>query len=320
MTKSELMNEILHCSPVHRVVNNEQFRIRCPICGDSKKNPNDCHCYIKCSNDITEPILYNCFLCNSSGRVNKWFMEKLEADTRIIDEVQEKRYNHIQTIQNGDSKLMTGNVNMNSRQVKYITKRLGSGFTEEDYARFKIVWTFDPIYRHVNDRKIRNTLPNNHNSISFLSDDKTAVFTRSFNEEGHRWRKIRLSNSDHHSYYFIQTTIDLFTKDDIVVNIAEGVFDILSVYKNFNDGPKSIFMAALGSDYIGALDYVIMKGFIGSNVIIKIYIDNGINESTLYERLAQYKWLFKAIFTYKNMREKDVGVNRDMIKLEEKRV
>lgn len=321
-TKNELLDELLRCSPVHKKINNYQYRIRCPICGDSKKDPMDSHCYIKCSYDPNEPILYNCFLCNSNGRVGKWFLDKLGASKRIVDGVASQRYNKIPSIRNTNLDILTGEPKMDSPQIKYIEDRLGKGFTYEDYDKFKIVWDMNKIREYIVDQKILNTLPNNKDSISFISNDKTVMLSRTFlsSEKDHQWRKIRIISGDHYSYYVIKTTLDLFTKDSIYVNIAEGIFDILSVYKNFNDGQNSVFIAALGSDYMSALEFVINKGFVGSNIVVKIYIDAGINESQLIQRLKKYKWMFNSVYVYKNIIGKDVGEKLERIKLQEKRI
>ena len=55
-----------------------RYRIRCPICGDSQKDFKDSHCYIKCSDDPNEPLLYKCFLCNAKGMVNEDFLKMLQ--------------------------------------------------------------------------------------------------------------------------------------------------------------------------------------------------------------------------------------------------
>lgn len=321
-TKNELLEEILRCSPVHRKINAEQYRIRCPICGDSKKDPNDSHCYLKCSYDPNEPILYNCFLCNSSGRVSKWFLDKLGANKKVIESVSNQHYNRLSSIKDTNVEIITGDPRLNSPQTNYIQDRLGSGFTYEDYDRFKIVWNMKNISKYIRDERILNTLPNNKDSISFISDDKTVMMTRTFksSENDHQWRKIRILPGEHYSYYLIKSTLDLFTKETLVLNIAEGIFDIISVYRNYNDGPNSIYLAALGSDYISALDFAIMKGIIGSNVLVKIYIDQGINEKLLFESLKKYKWMFDSIYVYKNIIGKDVGVRLEDIKLQEKRI
>jgi hypothetical protein len=81
-----------------------------------------------------------------------------------------------------------------------------------------------------------------------------------------------------------------------------------------------VFIAALGSDYIPALEYMIGKGIIGSNVSVCIYIDKGIDIDELSKGLETYKWLFRNITLYWNTIGKDVGVSIEKINLAHKRV
>ena len=298
-----------------------RFSIRCPICGDSNEHPDHTHCYIKCGYDPNEPLLYKCFLCNSKGKVDKWFLKQLGiTDKSILDLVSDVKYNKIGSIKQSDPGILTGDVNLNSKQVEYIESRLGKGLTAEDYDKFKIVWDLNNIYDLVSN-KVKNTLPNNTDSISFLSDDKSTLIIRTMKENSsERWRKVRLNNSDNRIFYTIKSMVNLFSQDKIYVNIAEGIFDVLSIYKNFNTGNDSAYIATLWIDNIGAMDYAMMKGFVGSNVIVKIYIDSNINYKDLIRKLKQHKWKFGSIFVYKNIIGKDIGVNIKDIKLAEFKV
>ena len=321
--KKAALNEIQKVVPVFRNVNGVEYRIRCPICGDTQKDPNDSHCYIKCSNDPSEPMLWHCFLCNNKGMVNKYFMSKLGVPQNVINKVELHRYyNRIPLLQETNIDIITGKPVMESPQVRFIEARLGKGLTEDDYDRFKIVWDMNELCKYITSQRVRNGLPCNIDSISFLSDNKSMVMSRTFDmgSKESQWRKITIVKSDQRSFYTIKTQLDLFTRDPIVVNIAEGIFDILSVYKNFREAENEVYIAALGSDYISALDYMIAKGFIGHNVLVKIYIDDGINEQSLIRGLKRYKWIFKSISIFKNMKSKDVGVPIDQIKLVERRV
>lgn len=312
--KMRIMSEIEKNVDIFRKESKSEFRIRCPICGDSEKNPTDSHCYLKCSIDPNEPILYNCFLCNSCGKVDSKFLNLLHIKSELSNELDNQRYNKITSIKNVDIDIMTGSPIMGSKQTSYIEYRLGTGFNVNDYDRFKIIWNMSSIYNYIPDIRIRNTLPNINDSICFLSDDKSMLLIRSFTNDG-RWKKVKLFPSENRSFYTIKSTFNLFTKDDIIVNIAEGVFDILSIYKNFNDGENSTYVAVLGSDYMNGVDYAISKGLFGFNVVLKIYIDNDISESKLKYQLKKYKWIFKKIYIYKNIKSKDVGVKIKDIKL-----
>lgn len=318
--KQQILDEIQNNSSIFKKVSSVQYRIRCPICGDSKSNSRDSHCYIKCDfNNPNEPLLFNCFKCNKGGIINSNFLSKLNIKSELFKNIDNQRFNKIGYIKSMDINLITGSPIMDSPQVRYIINRLGPGFTFNDYDKFKIVWNLDSIYPYISNKRIRNTMPSNHDSITFLSDDKSTIITRSFSDE-ERWRKLTFINSDNKSFYVIKTTIDLFSNDDIIINIAEGPLDVISIYKNFNDGSNSVYIATLGSDYISGIEYCILKGFIGKNIIIKIYIDSDIKENLLKNRLRKFKWLFKNIYMYKNIKSKDVGVNIKDIELIEQRI
>lgn len=312
-TKRTVLDAIKNSVDLFKRKSPVQYVIRCPICGDSQSDPNDAHCYIKCSNDPDEPLLYNCFRCGEGDKVNKWFLTKLGIDSSISDRVENQRYNRVMSVKKADVNIITGTPIMGSPQMKYIEHRLGPGFTIDDYDRFKIIWNLDNVYPYISDPRIRNTLPSNHSSIYLLSDNRSMLLVRSFEKDA-VWRKINLFNSDTKAVYVIKSTVDLFTEDVITINIAEGVFDILSVYKNFNTD-NSIFIANLGINYISGVDYAIAKGFMGSNVIVKLYLDSNVDVDKLKYRIKKYKWLFKKIHMYVNIRYKDVGVRREQIEL-----
>lgn len=313
--KHQILSEIERNVDVFRKVNNIQYRIRCPICGDSQKNPKDAHCYIKCSDDPAEPLLYNCFKCNSGGIVDEEFLSKLGINKSLSSQLSKQRYSKIGTIKKMNIDIVTGNPILNSPQTRYIENRLGQGFNYDDYERFKIIWNMNEIRKHISDQRILNTLPSMNDSISFISDDRSCILIRSFYDDESRWRKVKILNTNSKSFYTIKSTLDLFTSEMITVNIAEGIMDILSIYKNFNDGINSVYIAALGSDYISALDYMMMKGFVGENIVVKIYVDSDIDVKSLKYRLKKYKWLFDKIIIMENIRFKDVGVTIDKIKL-----
>lgn len=319
-TKFKILDEIRNNVDIFKPAGQYEYRIRCPFCGDSQKDLTDTHCYIKCSNDPNEPLLYRCFLgnCNAKGKVDKYFFKKLGIRSKIIDNIPIQRCNKIGQIKKESVNVITGSPIVPSPQTKYIEDRLGNGFSIGDYDKFKIIWDMRTLYPYISNERIRNTLPSNHDSISFLSDNKSMILTRRFSDSGRRWDNTNIINNDGKSFYTIKATFDLFTSDSIIVNIAEGIFDILSVYKNFNDGENSVYIGLIGSDYEGGVEYAIAKGIIGSNVTIKIYLDNDIDVYNIKDRLRRYKWLFNRIILYINTLSKDVGVKLDRIKLIER--
>lgn len=298
----------------------QEYRIRCPICGDSPKSPRAAHCYIKCSYDPNEPLLYICFRCNSSGIVGKSFLEKLGIDQRLISKVTNVRYNRLQSAKSADVNILTGEPILGSPQIQYIESRLGTGLTVDDYDRFKIVWNMDSVVPYITDKRTLNTLPSNRDSITFLSDNKALLLTRTFDPGNHQWRKISMFPNGGKAFYVIKSTLNLFTREPVTVNIVEGVFDALSAYKNFNDGENSVFIATLGSDYASAVGYIIAKGIFGSNVTLKVFIDGDVDDKQVKWQLKKYRWIFNHIYMYRNILEKDIGVPIDRIRLSESKI
>lgn len=322
-TKQMIINEIERKVDVFHKVSPIQYRIRCPICGDSQKDFKDSHCYIKCSFDPTEPLLYICFKCNAHGAVGKSFLKKLHMSNDVINLVGNQRYNRIGSYKRASVDIITGTPVLDSPQTEYIYERLGIHFTADDLDRFKIIWDMSNVYPYITEKRIRNTMPNNRDSISFLSDDKSTMLTRFFNDEMGRWRKIKLFQNDSKSFYTIKTVFDLFkvSEDGMPfisnVYIAEGIMDILSIY-NYVGGSQSInnaFIATLGSDYIAGVDYAIAKGIMGKTVDLHVFIDNDIDEDSLRWNLSRYKWLFREITICRNMKFKDMGTTINNIKV-----
>lgn len=303
-------------------VSDIRYRIRCPFCGDSQNDYRKAHMYLLSDANPNTPILYYCFKgnCGAKGKVDKEFLDRLKIKVDGIEEFTNKRYNKISNIQKAKIDLITGEPILNSLQTKYIEDRLGKGFTKDDYRRFKIVWNMDVIIPYITDQRVLHTLPSNQRSISFLSEDKSTLLSRFFVEdEYNRWKKSKIYPSENRSFYTIQSEIDLFTQDEIIINIAEGIFDVLSVYKNFGS-PQGIYIACLGADYESGIQFGIHKGLIGKNIIVRIYIDNAIDEKLLKKRVRRYRWLFRSITIIRNIKAKDFGIPIEQIECVEYRV
>lgn len=314
-TKQKIIDGIEKCVEVFIKVSQTLYRIRCPFCGDSQKNTKSAHMYLKCSLDITEPILYYCHRagCNAKGKLNNEFISRINLKIDGID-LDNQIYNRIKSVTNTSLDIITGEVVMNSLQVDYITKRLGPGFTKEDFEKFKIVWDMDNIRKFLTNSKVANSLPNNHNSVSFMSENQMAMLTRFTSETG-SWIKTKMTSLEERSFYTIKSTIDIFS-GDIIINIAEGIMDVLSLYKMFHKPDVSdVYLATLGSDYEAGLKHLIAKGFVGSDIRVNFFIDSDINERDLKWQLKKYKWIIPHMSIWKNIKSHDFGITADQIKL-----
>jgi hypothetical protein len=310
-----ILSDIAKHAPVFLSAGGCEYRIRCPFCGDSQTDPNDAHCYIKCSDDPNEPMLYYCFKCNAKGRVTPKFLTMLGVDKSLVGQFANQRYYKLNTYHEPTVDIVERTPVMDSPQVRYIEERLGK-FEASDYERFKILWNINDVIPYIMIKQSLNTLPSNKSSVSFISDDKSALLIRSFDPQYGRWRKLSMFPTGRRTFYTVKAQVNLLSMDQIIIHIAEGVFDVLSAYRNFSEEHcQHVYIAALGSDYAKALEHFIAKGIFGSNCSVRIYYDADIDVEKLKKKMRQYKWLYHDICLYKNILSKDIGVPADQIRL-----
>ena len=313
-TKKKVMTELENKAVNFSSVGGSQYRIRCPVCGDSNKRDTAAHCYIKCDYDNPgEPILYNCFRCNAHGMVNNKFLEGLGIDPIIKND--HAHYNVFYQKAN-DIEMNLGEVDLKSPQALYINHRLKTHFDKEDFQRFRIVWSVESLKKSLWDQQVIKRIPTNYEAISFISEDHSTILSRFFDEKIGRWMKMSFNRSKpHKSIYNIHTTIDLFNMDkQITVYIAEGILDAISLYGMYG-AENNVYIAVLGSNYIDGMDYLMRRGILGHNVDVVVVADNDIHLPSLKQRLKAYKWMYNSISVCVNVMEKDVGVPVDQIKL-----
>lgn len=307
MNKFQILKEIENSVGVFYPAGIDEYRIRCPFCGDSQKNLKSAHMYLKCSRDESEPIVFHCFKCNKGGKLSNDFLKLLNIKETIkeVNIVNNKFYNF------KTHKIDLSNVIVPS-SINYIKYRLGDGLSKEDYLNFRII-SLENLKEVFKNKRIVHTLPTDSDVISFITEDNSTLIMRSLFDNNYRWRKIELFN-DGVPVYTIKTQIDLFTKGSINVHVTEGIFDAISAYKNFKS-KNSVFIAVLGSDYKKGINYCIDKGIIGSNVNINFYLDQDINENKIKKELKNLKWIFGEMKYFKNAVEHDIGVPYEKIKL-----
>jgi hypothetical protein len=166
--------------------------------------------------------------------------------------------------------------------------------------------------------------------VGFLSYGNSHILFRDITDtEEYRWIKYPISteSSANRIFYSMQSEIDIFTEEEITINLAEGVLDILSA--NYNLGysePNTLNICVSGRYYDSLILFLVNMGFVGSNITINIFADNDYNYNKnnknnattieYYQKiLNHYKHLFGKINVWYNLMSKDIGVPRDKIKL-----
>lgn len=302
---------------------------KCPFCGDNNR-PDDGHFYISINFGKDIPMLYHCFRCNAGGAVNADVSSELINDDDIINNIKlmngGKKYNVKVSKRGKVYKWIIPKATTNFKyKIDYINSRLGLVVDKEFYDRSKMILNFEAFY------KINKIEPNMNVSffntiqkqfVGFLSANGTHIWLRNIMEKCEiRWTKQPIVKcDDSKNFYSISNSVDVLSEDIININLSEGVFDCLSIWKNLNrDTQTDINIAVGSSDYTSTINHLMSLGFIGSNVILNIYSDNDNNSTTKssYHRrtLDKYRQLFGGINLYYNIMSKDCGVPKKEIRL-----
>lgn len=339
MTNQEFKLLVLKTLQRRRVftetVSNFEVRTRCPFCGDSQKNRNTGHFYLRINPNDNYPIVYYCFKCPAHG-VLKYndlellgvagdsFKEGMTTLNKTSDKVSSQE-SLISTIR-FDYELPT---QYSYKKIDYIEKRLGVHFTEEDLRRMKVITSLRDflIVNELSTITCKASMARylEANYIGFLTYNNTHILWRDTTETSDiRWYKypITVSSVGQRIFYTMESSVDLYTEDDIIINLSEGIMDTLSVCHNldFNREDNVLNIAVCGKYYNAILKYLFGLGFVGSNIIVNIYADNDYTKDTSIEHyreiLKTYSFFVKRINVFYNLKSKDVGVPRDQIILQ----
>ena len=312
--------------------------IRCFYCGDST-NLNHTHMYLSVPQNNEEISLYHCKKCNSSGIVNDEFLRKIGCnDANILVSLAQHnaevlklpKYKQLKKIDIYSLNNYYVTDNKFSRiKLDYINNRIGSKFTYDDIIKLKMFINLSDI---VNPNKLELTRSidickqlDTH-FIGFISyDNSFAILRQVFNKNliksiNKRYINYNIINktTDIKNFYVIPSLVDIKNKQPIKIHIAEGPFDILSIYYNLNNCNmnQNIYIASGGKSYLQALEFILKEtGII--NYEIHIYPDKDVNDYALDKLiLDKIKLLPADIIVHRNLfdGEKDYGVCADMIK------
>ena len=178
------------------------------------------------------------------------------------------------------------------------------------------------------DSKRKYMLPIlNKDYCMFLLNDKGMINCRNMNDNIDKRRKFYkfrifedIMNEDSRRFYSISNEIDLASRK-FTIHIAEGIFDIVSVYHNVMkdyEDESTVYIANNGKGYLFVLDYIKKLGML--NCDINIYSDSDVSVNELKKKLrhsilAQMNG-FKVYYNKYNEIDKtikDFGVSADKI-------
>lgn len=321
----------------------KELYTRCMYCGDSTKHANSTHLGINLGYNNT-PLYFHCFKCHVKGLIT----HKVLMDWGIFDQSlyininnynknvlslpQNKKFND-RVVYKLNNNYISNN-KLSEVKLKYINNRLKLNLTYDDLLQNKIVLN---IYDLLNANHITNLTRHenlvsqmNESFLGFISQDNAFINLRNLRpgkvDKSLDKRYInynifgKFNNTER--FYTIPTQIDLTYPKPIKLNIAEGPFDILSIYHNIiNKEKHTINSAILGSGYINILKHFIINMKL-INLEVHVYIDNDVSYyiiNQIRELLRVYNMPF---YLHRNMMngEKDFGVSMDRIKEQIERI
>lgn len=340
---NNMKNTLLKIPSARLASGGKEILMRCRYCSDSV-NQSSAHMYVKLPYD-DNIMLFNCFKCHTKGIVTHktlldWgiyddvniMVEVSKYNTKVSKLDKNRKYvdKDVYVLYN---KMITDN-KLSEIKLKYINKRLGTSLSYEDLLEKKIILNLldllnsNNISKYSRHENIINQL--DQNFIGFISQDNAFINMRNLTpgkvDKRIDFRYVNYSIFEKYDnsqkYYTLPTTIDLSNPNRIKIHIAEGPFDILSIYYNLRkDNNNCIYSSILGSGYLN-----ICKHFINTmkliNIEFHIYIDADVNYNTVNE-IRDLCYVFQIPFyLHRNLYngEKDFGVPIDRIQEQIERI
>lgn len=330
-----------------RQVNEVQYRTRCPFCGDSKSDLNTGHLYIKINPEDNYPMVYHCFKCEESGIVNDNLLLALGIDdinlksnisslNKTSDKIKGQKYFDDDKIVNFGYKLPEVK---NFKKIRYIEDRLKVIITESDLKTFKIITSLKEflVFNNIKEITLDNSICHmlERDYVGFLSFGGAYILFRDITDKHkYKWIKYPVTQESRGCklFYSTSTSIDVFTREKININLCEGVMDTISLYKNLcYESDNDLNIAVGGKQYLYVLNTLGNMGFIGENIDLNIFSDNDEifnnkknNKPTdikyFKKLLNKQKYLYGNTNIYYNLIDKDIGVGLDKIALKKYKI
>ena len=339
--KEQIINQLKTLPVCKSSSNMRNWVVRCPYCGDSVKS-NHGHFSILIDLNSDAPLLYRCFRCNESGILIPQVLEDLNIG---YDEPLNKQLDLLNKLSSNSSYFkdkiknfivpIPGDNLKNRYKLNYINNRLGTNITFSECSDFKIILSFEEFIRVNNipvnvpdatggmlKSSIVRTLDDKY--IGFLSANNNKIVFRDVSLDGSgflgRYYKITLDilNRSPNTFYSLMSRFDPLYTSPINIHIAEGTFDILSIYLNLKPetSQNTLFFASCGYSFSTILKYLIYTG-VNTDINLHIYSDNDKTDND-HLRLLQkpfYQTWIRNVIIHRNMYEnqKDFGVSLDKI-------
>lgn len=328
-----------------RMVHESEYVTRCPYCGDSSKRINTGHMYVYINEGDSSAVKFYCHKCPANGRLTQ---KRLNEDFGVDDPAYNDAINFInkRTVEKDRRRIVNDKrlsysytipPIVRGPKIYYLENRLHRNFSDEELSDMKVITSLKAFLKH-NKIPYMRAFPLNILSIlerdyvGFLSYGSSHILFRdTTGKNERRWMIYPITeevskSDDAYVMYVISTTIDIFSEEPVVVNISEGILDILSAaYALSPTTANTMNIAVCGKYYMKAIMFIVELGLFGDNVRVNIILDNdkdfnpkGYNpkEETFNRKVFEScKNLFGRFSLVINTKSKDIGVPREEIAL-----
>ena len=311
-----------------------EFVCRCRLCGDSDDSMKK-HFYISLAHP-TGLIMYNCFKCGNGGVLTPKKLRSLVSgcSTDLLLDLSAFNKEKLRGIPYLSTKKILPLVydyiedtDINGLKLKYISKRLGANLTYQDLIDNKIMLDLGSLIRRNNlevssFKYVMNELSDFF--VGFIGLNNGTVNMRNLNPGNvskiidKRYLNYALYQSIDNSrrFYTIPTTCD-FNAQKLRINIAEGPFDINSIFFNLRGRNRTNeIYSAIGSKAYVSVIKMYLQDFGILNPEFHIYADNDVKDFEFDRIIEILEPIGVGSYLHRNgyTGEKDYGVPLSHIK------
>ena len=309
--------------------------INCPLCAREGNPDHNRHMSISLGHG-GKALLYNCWRNSSHrGLLTSSNLEMLARDSLLqpdpgildaLDEYNKRSWRMERFKLNPNSKYRIDTVqvepsDLNEVKRLYVCKRIGVDLPIDELVKDKVVFSLKGLL-HQNYVKRLTRSPQivemlDRFFVGFLTHNNASVTLRNMVSGkvdlpeciSDRYIKYSIVQGAPSGYYVIPTQSNVYKRID--VHMAEGTFDILSVFYNLRGANRldNVYAAIGGNSYASMVEYVLCTvGLV--DVVFHVYIDNDIKPNVLPELKRILKPLTLESYVHFNAKqgEKDFGV------------
>lgn len=261
---------------------------RCPYCGDSRKSHHG-HLYIKVKLHEGESPVFYCHRCQVKGVANSEFLRNLgifdielsgtlTKYNRIVASNPANRYKFLEKAELLNP--IATQIDQSYTKLEYISNRIGVQLNFQELLKLKICLNlFDLLdINEITNLSVSKGMASGLDAdfIGFVSVDNKYIISRNVGTwfDGRYFKYNIFGSYDNtKSFYSIPNRIDMMATAPVEINIAEGPFDIVSVFYNLKNQnlDNTLYIANCGSGFLGTIRYFIKYGFVDCK--INIYSD-----------------------------------------------